>query len=105
VICELGGETFKVLKINELITLMTQLAVITRNQSDLQHSQASLQVKRREGGSDLDINDSPPGKAQASPFAEARNVVPIIHMHDESALIHPVRPGATGWTVGIATGS
>ncbi len=36
---------------------------------------------------------------------EARNVVLIIHMHVGSALIHPVKPGATGWTVGIATGS
>jgi len=36
---------------------------------------------------------------------EARKVVPIINMHDGSALIHPVRPGGTGWTVGVATGS
>jgi hypothetical protein len=30
---------------------------------------------------------------------------PIINMHDGSALIHPVRPSATGWTVGVVIGS
>ena len=76
-----------------------------RNQSDLQHSQATLRVEQSESDSALHANDSSPGKARASPFAQTRSVVPIIHMHDGSALIHPVRPGATKWTAGIATGS
>jgi hypothetical protein len=47
-----------------------------RNQSDLQHSQATLQVERREGDSDLDTIASSPGKARASPFARSKKRCP-----------------------------
>ena len=76
-----------------------------RNHSDLQHSQAALQVERRAGNSDLDTNNSPPRKARASPLPEARNIIPIIHLYSGSALNHPVRPGGAIWTVGVGIGS
>jgi hypothetical protein len=47
-----------------------------RNQSDLQHSQATPQVERREGDSALDTNDSSPRKARASPFARSKKRCP-----------------------------
>ncbi len=50
--------------------------VINRNQSDLQQSQATLWVERREGDSDLDTNNSSPGKARASPFARSKKRCP-----------------------------
>jgi len=34
---------------------------------------------------------------------QARSVVLIIHMRVWFALIHPVRPGVTRWTAGIAS--
>ncbi len=47
-----------------------------RNQSDLQHSQATPQVERREGDSALESNDSSPRKARASPFARSKKRCP-----------------------------
>jgi hypothetical protein len=46
------------------------------NKSDLQYSQASLQIVRREVDSDTDTNHSSPGKAGAKLLPEVRNVVP-----------------------------
>jgi hypothetical protein len=51
-----------------------------RNQSDLQHSQATLQVEKRECDSALHANDSSPGKARASPFVQSKKRCPH-HQH------------------------
>lgn len=43
-----------------------------RNQSDLQHSQATLQVEQSESDSALHTNDASSGKARASPYAPGK---------------------------------
>ena len=47
-----------------------------RNQSDLQHSQAALQVEQRESESDLHTNGASAGKALASPLASNKKRCP-----------------------------
>jgi hypothetical protein len=51
-----------------------------RNQSDLQHSQATLRVEHNEGEMAVDLNDSSPGKARASPFVQSKKRCPH-HLH------------------------
>jgi hypothetical protein len=46
------------------------------NQSDLQHSQATLRVEQSEIDSALYANDSSPGKARASPFVRSKKRCP-----------------------------
>ena len=65
-----------------------------RNQSDLQHSQAALQVERREGDIDLDTNDSSPGNARTSPFARSKKRCPH-HPHARWICFDP--PGQAWW--------
>ena len=69
---------------------------ISRNQhnkSCLQHIHAALQVERREGDSDLDTNDSSPGKARASPLREGLSAtsVNVLHAVLHKAFDHAVR--------------
>ena len=47
-----------------------------RNQSDFQHSQATLQVEQSENESALRANDSSPGKSRASPYAPGKKRCP-----------------------------
>jgi hypothetical protein len=47
-----------------------------RNQSDLQHSQATLRVEQSESDSALQANVSSPGKARASPYAPGKKRCP-----------------------------
>jgi len=47
-----------------------------RNQSDLQHSQATLRVEQRESNSALHANSASAGKARASPSASSKKRCP-----------------------------
>jgi hypothetical protein len=47
-----------------------------RNQSDLQYSQASLRAECHKSESAVDANDSSPGNARASPFAQSKKCCP-----------------------------
>jgi hypothetical protein len=56
-----------------------EISVINRNHRDhydLQHSRTALQTKHLKSESNLDNNDTSPGKARASPFAQSKKRCP-----------------------------
>ena len=59
-----------------------------RNQSDLQHSQATLRVEQSESDSALHANDASTGKARASPYAPGKKRCPH-HPHARSVRFDP----------------
>jgi hypothetical protein len=92
-------------QLNELITLIAQPAVITviNLTSNIHRRRYRLRVAQEK----LILIPTIRLLEMHGPvlLPEARNVVPINHMHDGSSLIHPVRHGGARWTVGVAIGS
>jgi hypothetical protein len=105
VICSLREETFKVLKINELITLMAQPAAITV--IDLTSNIDRLRYRLSAAKETVILIPMIRLLEKHGPvlLPEARNVVLNTHMHDITALIQPVSPGGARWTVEAAIGS